>query len=344
MLMNRRAVGLVAAAFVLIACRKPAPIVEAAPDAAPTPPRAASPFVPVALFAEGVTANVTSLGDAVAVTQFGPVKWTLSAVGGDHRRVDLIARIQPSMRPLDEQPMFVGGTSIDDLWLSTATGTLHVTPQSTTSRTGHVLALGPLGAGLAALLLDGEDRSLDWLIKPDAGALPKLPPANRLSDAIAFLGAGRVCGRSDGVVWSSGTDGTTQAIKVDAAHPDPRVYRGPEGECMMHQAGEDGTFVGRIRGTAIAWTKIAPSPVSVTSVTRAGALVIALGDELVRVALANDKLASTSIRLPDDAKRVESLVAFDDDDIWFTGPKNGGRAALFHSRPHTGDAPTWPPP
>ncbi|MBX3228925.1 MAG: hypothetical protein KIT84_41660 [Labilithrix sp.] len=350
--------------LVLAACKKPAPVVDAVPEAAAPPPVASvrdelpiarpsetSPFVLVATFADGVTPNAYPLGDAIAVAQYGPNKWTLSAIGARHERVDVIARIPPPMRPLDEQPMFIGGTGIDDVWISTATTTLRVTPRETTSRTGHILTMGLLGGGSAALFLDGEERSLGWLVAPGAtdassAALPKLPPAHRLSDDVTFIDD-RICGRSELVVWSSSIDGTRKTTRLDLEHRDAHVYRGPGGECMLHHEGDDGTEVGRLRGDTIAWTKIAPSRVAPVSATRSGSLVVAMGDELVRVSLVNDRLTLTGIPLPDDAKRVSTLVAIDDDDVWFTGPRGGKLEALFHSRPSRGDAgapATWPVP
>lgn len=347
--------------LLLAGCKKP--VADAPVDAqAPAPsavasarvkddvpiahPTSATPFVAVAVFPAGVTPNVAPLGEAVAVTQFGPVRWTLSAVGADHRRVDIIARIPVAQRPLDEQPLFVGGNGIDDLWLSTATGTLHVTPRATTTSTGHILRFGSIGARPAALTLDGEDRSLGWLVREgDAGALPKLPPAHRLSDEVAFLGDGRICGRSESTGWISGTDGAKETIAIGKDHLDAHVYRGPRGECVFWESGDAGTSIGRIRERAVVWKKIAPGSISIASATRSGSLVFPLGDELVRLGIAGDALTLTGIPLPDDAKRVTTLAALDDNDIWFTGPKGGGREALFHTAVvDAGAAPEWPAP
>jgi len=311
-------------------------------------PTRTTPFVAVATFGAGVTPNATSLGDAVAVLQFGPSRWTLSGVGASHKRVDLIARIPAAMRPLDEQPLFVGGNGIDDMWLSTATGTLHVTPRATTTSTGHLLKLGSIGGRTAGLTLDGEDRSLGWLTREtaagDAGALPKLPPAHRLSDEIAFLGEGRICGRSESTGWLSGTDGAKETIALGQEHRDAHVYRGPRGECVFWASGEDGTFIGRIRERVVAWKKIAPRAITIASPTRSGSLVFVLGDALVRVAIGT-ALSLTAVPLPEDAKRVTTLVALDDDDIWFTGPQGGSREALFHTASaDAGAATEWPAP
>jgi len=75
-----------------------------------------------------------------------------------------------------------------------------------------------------------------------------------------------------------------------------------------------------------------------------GSLVFVLGDALVRVAIGT-ALSLTAVPLPEDAKRVTTLVALDDDDIWFTGPQGGSREALFHTASaDAGAATEWPAP